>query len=504
MRFALPNLRGVLVPAAIAAGVVLTALTVAQFYADQPLVGLAVPGVLLIAIACGRWPALAVLAVLVLAGATGSLQAFFGIPSGPVSDAVLAGLWISVLFSYVVKARSRPWWVWPGLALILLFIMVTFLQIWTANGVGLGLLSFKYSAWYMMVIPLLAFAGWKLETYIRISNALVLAALGVAAYAVLRLIIGVSSAEWQLAMSSGGVFNTVGGELSLIGSFANRHTLASWSACAIPFCFAIALNPGKGLWRLAAAASIPLGLVALFGTDVRAGLAATAAGAGIVIALNLIAARGRGRPLTHALVAMLLVVVGGVTLFTVVLDEEETERYGAILSPSGDNAFEARLLRWEAVLEELDEQPMGFGLATGGRLAEGQTRFVTLGSYSIDSTYLKIAYEQGIPVVILYIAALLTLFVGLARRAIRTRAGPVRGLAIGAAGSLIAVLVIFGFSIFVESIAILYLWLAVGAAIGALGAIREEEMERTGEDPEARPVHGAGDPAPAALSGQRA
>src|SRR5688500_13277327 len=103
MRLALPNLRPIFVRAAIAGGALLLALILAQIYAEQPLVALAVPGVLLVAILCARWPALAVLVLLVLVGATGSLEAFFGIPSGPVMDVVFAGLWISVLFAYVVK-----------------------------------------------------------------------------------------------------------------------------------------------------------------------------------------------------------------------------------------------------------------------------------------------------------------------------------------------------------------------------------------------------------------
>jgi hypothetical protein len=486
MRFAFPNIRRALAPAAVAGAVLFASLVGARIASDQPMIALAIPALLLVAILCGRWPVLAVFVTLVLAGATGSLQAFLGVPSGPVMDAVLAGLWISVLFSYVFKLRTRPWWVWPGMGLLLLFIVLSFFQVWTALGVSLGLYSFKYSVWYMMAVPLLAFAGWKLSAYIRISQALVLVAFGVGAYAVFRWIVGVSGAEYELSLSQqAGSFNVVDGELSLIGSFPNRHTLANWSALAVPFCLAFALAPGEKLWRLAAAAAIPLSVIALFGTDVRSALAAAAAGVGVVIAINFVAGRGRGGPLAQTLVALVLAIVGGTALFTVVLSEDEAERYGAILSPRGDNAFEARLIRWEAVLEELDDHPLGVGLGTGGRLAnEAKVPIVTLGRYSIDNAYLKIAYEQGFPVLALFIAAMLALLLGLARRAVRVRAGPVRGMAIGAAGALASALVIFFFSIMVESIAIMYLWIAIGCAIGALGAVREEEMKRTGEDPE--------------------
>jgi hypothetical protein len=475
---------------AIAGAVLLVALMSAAITSEQPLVALAIPGILVLAIVCTRWPTFAVLVLLAMCAAYGSLFAFWGIPSGPVVDAILGALWLGVLYTYAVKSRTRPWWVWPGLAVTLLYIVISFFQMWTALGVSLGLFSFKYSTWYLMAVPLLAFAGWQLGTYVRIARVLVFAALAVSLYAVFRLIFGVSGPEWSAAMQTGaGTFNTVEiGELSLIGSFQNRHELAFWSAMTVPFCFAIALAPGPRLWRLVAAAAIPLALVATFGTDVRIAIPAIAAGVAVVLALNLVASRGRGKPLAQMLIAVLLAIVGGTALFTLVLGEEEQARYGAIVDPQGDTSFDAHLQRWEAVLAELDEQPLGFGLATAGRLQQSRmTPYVTIGSYSIDNTYLKIAYEQGIPVLLLFIAAMIGLFVGLARRAVRARAGPVRGMAIGAAGTLVPVLVMFLTGQYIETIAILFAWVALGAAIGALGAVREEEMERTGQDPEATP-----------------
>jgi hypothetical protein len=497
VRLALPNLRGGVAPAAAAFGILLVALGFAAITTQQPIVALAVPGVMLTAIACARWPALGVLIIVTLAGAAGSLQAFFGIPAGPIIDLILAGLWVSVLYAYVVKTRVRPWWVWPGIGLTLLYLVVSFFQMWTALGVSLGFLSFRASQWYMMVIPLLAFAGWKLGTYVRISYALVFAGLAVAGYAVLRMIIGIAGEEWIAAHTFGaGAFNTVTpGELSTIGSFHNRHDLAFWQAVSIPFCLAIALAPGKQFWRLAAAAAIPLGAAATFGTDVRMALPAIGVGVVVVIGLNLVASRGRGTPLAHALIAALLTVVAGAALFSVVLGEEDQERYGAILSPSGDTSFEAHVDRWEKTLQELDDQPMGFGLGTAGRLARGGIPYVTFGSYSIDSVYLKIAYEQGFPVLALFMAAMIALLVGLARRAVRSRAGPVRGLAIAGTASLASALVMFITGVYTEALGSMFLWLAVGAAIGALAAAKDDEMPPSDDDPESAPS----EPAPPEL-----
>jgi hypothetical protein len=479
--------------AAGAFALLMVAMGFAAITTEQPIVALAVPGILLAAIVCGRWPAFAVLLTVTLAGAAGSLQAFFGIPAGPIIDLILAGLWVSVLYAYTVKSRVRPWWVWPGLGLTLLYLVVSFFQMWTALGVSLGFLSFRASQWYMMVIPLLGFAGWKLGTYVRISYALVFAALAVAGYAVLRMIIGIAGDEWIAAQRFGaGRFNTVSpGELSAIGSFHNRHDLAFWQAVSIPFALATVLTPGKRFWRLAGAAAILLGIAATFGTDVRMALPAIGVGVLVVIGLNLVAARGRGTPLAQALVAMLVSVIAGAALFSVVLGEDDQERYGAILSPSGDSSFEAHVDRWSKTLQELEDQPLGFGLGTAGRLARGSIPYVTLGSYSIDSVYLKIAYEQGFPVLALFIAAMLALVVGLARRAVRSRAGPVRGIAIGGAASLSAALVMFITGVYTEALGSMFLWLAVGTAVGALGAARDGETsgdDTTETDPESAPA----------------
>jgi hypothetical protein len=489
----LPNLRGAGRATAIAAGVGLFALVFAAVISQQPLVGLAVPGLLLVGLFCMRWPAFAILLLIALCGTFGSLQAFLDVPAGPIVDAILGGLWLSVLISYALKTRERPWWVWPGMAITLVYIVLTFLEVFTALGVSLGLISFKYSTWYLMAVPLLAFAGWSLRTYVRISRALVAVALLTFGYAAVRLVIGPAGVEATQAYFAAGSYNTIDGELSLIGSFPNRHELAFWSACAVPFCLAMALAQDKGLWRLVAAVAVPLGAVAAFGTDVRAALPAIAAGGAVVVLLNVIAARGRGGPLGQALVAGMLAITGGAVLFTVVVGED-TERYGAILSPSGDTSYEAHITKWEAALEELEGHPFGLGLATAGRLQqEGSTPYVNAASYAIDSTYLKIAFEQGFPVLALFAAAMIALFIGLARRAIRVRAGPVRGLATGAAGTMAAAMAMFVTGVYIETIGVLFLWVALGAAVGAIGAIQEAELK----EPQPQPPDDGTAPEPA-------
>jgi O-Antigen ligase len=468
-------MRGALSAAAIVVGVFLFALIFAVASRDQPLVALAIPGVLLTGVLCARWPAVAVAAVLALSATFGSLQAFLGFSAGPAIDVLLAGLWVSVLLSYAVGTRERPWWIWPGVAVLVLYITVTFFEIFTALGASLGALSFKYSAWYMMCVPLLAFAGWQLNTYLRISRALIAVAVLVGAYAVVRLFIGPAAGEERLAYEGAGAFNVVGDELSLVGSFPNRHELAFWAATTIPFCLAAVLLGGRAFWKLAAAVAIGLCFAAVFGTDVRAALPAIVAGCGTVIVLNMIAGRFQGTALAQGATALVLAISAGAGLFVVVVGEE-SPRYGAILSPSGDPSYEQHLNKWRATLDELEGHPFGLGLATAGRVQqERSTPYITAGTYAIDNSYLKIAFEQGFPVLALFAAAMIAILIGLARRAVRVRAGPVRGLAIGAAGTMVTGLAMFVTGGYIESLGVLFLWISIGAAVGALAAAKEAE-----------------------------
>jgi hypothetical protein len=458
-----------------AAGIALFALFFALAARDQPVIALAVPSVLGAAVICARWPAAAITLLLVLSGTFGSLQAFGFGSVGPMVDLVLAGLLTGAVISHMVHRRERPWWIWPGVAILLLYVGITFLEILTASSISIGIKSFSYSAWYMVIVPLLALAGWRLTTYLRISRAVIGIALLVASYAVLRELIGPAASERQLALQGGaGIFNEIGGSLSLIGSFPNRHELAFWVTCAAPFCLAATLIDRDRRWRLAAAVTIGLCLVAAYATDVRASIPALVAGAATVIFLNQVSAGRRGNALPQTVGAIAIAAGAGALLFTVVVGPDSS-RYGAILSPSGDPSYESHIKKWDAALEDLNGHPFGKGLGTAGRIAQqGAIPFVTVGTYAIDSSYLKIAYEQGFPVLALFLIAMIALLIELMRRAVRARSPGVRTLTIGASASMVAAMAMFVTGQYMESLASLMLWIPVGAAIGAVAAERAE------------------------------
>lgn len=483
----LSNRRDTLTAAAAAAIVALFALIFAAAIANQPLLALLVPLLLVTAVACARWPAAAVTVVLFITGTFGAVQAFTG--TGPLVgvDLLLAGLWLSVLLTHAVSRRERAWWVSPGLAITLLFLLISFFETFTAISVGLGLLSFKDTGWAMLTVALLAFAAWSRETYVRILKAYVTVALLVSGYAVLRLFTGPTQSEEDLAFAAATTFNTIDGELSLIGPFTTRHELAFWTACAIPVCLAVALTANRPRWRLAGGVAVALCFAASFGTDVRAAIPAVVSGSALVIVLNMIASRGRGTALAQALTGLVLAITIGAGLFVVVVGDK-TDRYGALFSPSGDLAYEGRMTKWKAALEDIDQHPFGLGLATAGKLAErGGIPFVTTGSSNVDSSYLKIALEQGFPVLAIFVIGMLALLVGLARRAVKVRDGPIRALAIAGSGTLAAGLTMFVTGEYIESPVVIVMWVVVGAAIGAISTEEEAETGEPETDSEGAP-----------------
>jgi hypothetical protein len=470
----LPNVRRSVAAGVLAAGFAAFVFLFALASRDQPLIAAAVPLVLVTALACVRWPAAAVTALILLSGTYGSLDAFGILPAGPLVDLVLAGLIASAILAQLFRTRERPWWIWPGVAILFLYIAITFLEISTAAGLSLGIKSFSYMAWYMVLVPLIALAGWSLRTYLRIYRALIATAVLVAGYAVFRQIAGPAASEQQLAERSAGIYNTIGGDLALLGSFPNRHELAFWVTCAAPFALAVTLIERRAIWKLLGLLTIGGCLCAAYGTDVRAVVPALVAGAGTVIVLNQIAGGRRGTVLAQTMAAVAIAATAGAVLFTVVVGPDSS-RYGAILSPSGDPSYESHVRKWEAALADLDGHPFGIGLGTAGRLAEeGAGPFVTAGSYAIDSSYLKIAYEQGFPVLAIFLIAMIALLVELMRRAVRARSPGVRALAIGAAGALVAALCMFVTGQYMESLDSLFLWISLGAAIGAIAAERSE------------------------------
>ncbi len=457
------------------AAAALAAVFVALITASQPLVALAIPVAFAAAAFFARRPAIAIWFLVAFSGSYGSLQAFGLFSPGPVVDLLLVALLLGVPLSAAINGHDAQWWVWPGVALVGLYIAITFLEITTAFSVDIGLRSFRFSTWLMLALPLVALAGWRLRTYEQIAKSLIGITVVVAGYAVVRLVIGVAPSEEAFALQGAGSYNVVDDELALIGSFNGRHALAFWVTCAGPFCLAGALTQ-RGLWRTAAIVAAGLCVAAALGTQVRAALPALIAGMAMVTLLYQISGGLRGTTVARTLTGLSVAVIVGAILFSVVLGESGS-RYSSILSPTGDTSYEQRMKKWEQALEDVENEPFGKGLGTAGRVQETRIGpYITQGSYGIDSSYLKIVYEQGFPLLILFAIAMVVLLAELCRRAVRARTELVRGIAIGGAGTAVAGLAMFMTGQYIEDLPVLMLWIPLGAAIGAIAAERTAVM----------------------------
>jgi uncharacterized membrane protein len=122
------------------------------------------------------------------------------------------------------------------------------------------------------------------------------------------------------------------------------------------------------------------------------------------------------------------------------------------------------------VLDSVEEHPFGRGLGTGGapQLTAGET--VELAEFNIDNTYLKIAYEQGLFTMLIFIVVVAGLLLSLALASLRTTSRQAAALGMGACGALASVLVSFYTGLFIESLPIVSAWIVVGLGLSCFVA----------------------------------
>jgi O-antigen ligase/polysaccharide polymerase Wzy-like membrane protein len=457
------------------AGVLAIALITAAVVASQPLIALFLPALLVSAILCVRRPDDAIGLAFFVSGWYGSLLAIFSVRTRPLVDLILGGLWIGTALTYLaVKDRHRMW-IWPGVAACMAYLGLTLAETLTAPGIGTGLNSFRLSGWYMLSFILIGYAGWRYATYERMARWLIFVALVVGGYATLRWQIGPAHAEVLYVNSTGSAsYNYVDGVLKTVGSFASTHKLAFWSGTMIPFCLGFSMT-FRGRWRWLAALAAALCTVALLASGVRAPLAGAVVG---VVAVLVLYQLSRGFPGLHvgstvSVLIAALVVGSGIYLMT---GAKESSRYKAIFHPSSDLSYRQRTGKWQDAMRDISKHPFGQGLGTAGVIQEGgDNRYVNIASYSLDNGYLKIAYEQGLVVMIFFVGCLVTLLGGMVRRAIvctdRSRAG----LGIAAIGALTSAMLTLITGNYMEDLIALAMWIPVGIGVAVLNSPLEAE-----------------------------
>lgn len=447
----------------------------------DPYAILAAPAVAASAVACSRYPAAGVLAAFGLTGVHGSLTAFTPFPAPEAIDVLLAGLWLGAIWGYLFGADRRPVWLWPGVVGIAAYVALTAFDVVASGATEIVLFSFRSAAWYIAALLVIAFAPWPPGTRMRIAKGIVLIAFLVGAYAAVRFPLGPAGAEQELALQRTGNSDFT----QFIGSFTSNKELAGWSSQVLPFCLAFALLV-VGRWRLVALGACTLLAFALIGANTRLQLVAAGGGVAVVLALHAFARAPTGLRLGVTATAVSATAVIGVAAFGLAtgFSEASTERYLSILEPRQAKSTQGRLHTWETALREIEDNPWGQGLGSAGGVQQRFGRFATIGGRSLDNSYLKVGLEQGALVMVFFVAAMLALLYGLARRSILAPDRNGAALAIGGAGALTSILVLAAGGLFMDGFTALAAWIMVGLGVA--------EVSRRGGGERSTPIRTAG------------
>ena len=460
-----------------AAGVTAGALLGAIVVETNPLVVAGVPAALVAGMIVSRFPAASMIALIAVTGTVGTLVTFTGLPPAYLVDAPLAGLVAAVAWR-AITGHVRPAAAVPlSLAAAILFIVASAGQTLASPAVQVAQQAFHNSAWHMVALPAIAFAGWSLATREAIARGFVVVAGAVAAYAVLRLLIGPAAAEREQALLLAPINVLSNGDLGLFGSTASRQQLAAFCAMAIPLAAAVALT-ARGPWRRTALATALLSAVALIGTQTRVGFVGALVGLAVVLLLFSAGRSFPGMRLGGATVAAALVLVGLAAGFAVTEADSDgvRDRYTVLTKPGRDPSFNAHVTTWGYALERIEHRPGGYGLGSAGGVGsmealENGADPLDIGRSALDNSYLKVGYEQGAMMMVLFAAVVLTTLGALWRLALRDR--PDAWLAIAACGAFASFAINLFLTDNIEDYTAVTAWVLAG--IGLAGFIATPE-----------------------------
>ncbi len=449
------------------------ALVLAPHIASSPRSGAGLVLVLVLAAATLRWRAPVVVAAFAVSGAYMSLQALTPLPVYQLEDALLGGLYLGAVLGLLLGRPDAPPRRALGAAGVVAFVAFAYLRLALdpLAGVG-GHYAFHVLEWYMLAAVALAVVPWRRPELQRLAHGVLWAAAVVGGYAVFRWIAGPAAAERALVLSDHPVYNFTDGELNVFGSFANTRSLGVWTTTLVPFALAAALGlRGRRRWLAAAAAA--LCFAALLGSHLRAGIPAVAAGAVVVISLQAATRAHKGLRLGVVAAASLALLAGGVGVLARSPGAGSSSKsYEAIVRPEQDASYAARQIKWSNAMREVRRHPWGQGMGTSGQAQVRYGAVVNASSHDIDNSYLNVLLQLGYPGLLLFAGAVAALLTGLARRGLR--AGPPESAAVaaGAAGALVAFLVVAWSGNYVEGLPALPVWLLSG--LGLAGASARE------------------------------
>jgi hypothetical protein len=405
-------------------------------------------------VAALRLPAAVTLLMLSTTALVGTVLTVTDVSPRLLIDLPLAGLVGATLWRWLGEPGRRLRQIPLPLALVLAYVAVSAAQGLVSPDLSLAQSDFRSTAWQVAVVPAIALAGWPFAVRRRIADGFLVVICLVAAYAVLRLAIGPAEAERETTLSLSPTL-LPSGDLGLFGSMVSRHQLAAWCGVALPFGFALAVA-STGARRAVALAATGLSAVALVGTQARGGFVGAMVGVAAALATYALAG-ALPRPRLRAAGVALAVLFASLALgygATAADSDQVAVRYTALGSPGGDPALETRVDRWREVADDVASRPLGHGFGTGG--------------LTLENSYLRVAYEQGPLLMLLYLAVVAALALGLARAAIRDRDGPGGAIATACLGGFAACCV--GLLVMDSVEAALVAWTLAGLGIAGLAA----------------------------------
>jgi hypothetical protein len=454
-------------------GVVAVMLLLTPKMLTNPAIVAAIPGVIAVAWVLARRPALGVLLILTITASYGSIAAYLAWPYNRTMLVTLIGLALAGVARVVLERRDRALQVPLGVLLALGYLALTLAELLTSEDTHLAAASIQLAPLYMTSMFVVAYSQWSSETHMRIVRGLVVIALCVGAYAVLRLIVGPSHAERELASRASffSTFNFINGKLKLLGSFPNGADLSAWTALMIPFCISCALGL-RGRFQTLALVAMPLLAVALFGAQSRsAAIAAIVATLVTVLLHSTTRALPGGVRLGQTLIAIaasLAIVVGSYTLAGTSTANTGHSYLGLFNGPSQDASFAQHVYKWKEAFRDLGGHPFGYGLGTApsANVSSVTTQFyLPVSNLGVDNGYLKIALEQGFTVMVVFALALVLLAGGLARKGVATPDANRATIGLGAAGSAVALIVLEGAGATADILPALACWIVIGLGL---------------------------------------
>jgi hypothetical protein len=414
-------------PYAVAAGLAAVGAVLIALLAEGSWeVVVAVPACMAAAVLAARLPAVVTLVMLALTGIVGTLVAYTDLSPRYVIDVPLVGLVAATLWRRWLERDQGLGPIPVTVILAIAYLAISAVQGVLSPDLTLAQRAFRTTAWQVAILPAVALAGWSLATKLRIARGyLVLVAL-VAGYAVLRLAVGPADAEREATLELAPTLLPDGG-LGLFGSALSRHQLAAWCGIALPFALAVALV-WDGSWRWFSIAVAGLTAIALIGTQTRGGFVGATAGCAAVLGLYAIGGYP-GPRIRRAVLPLATVLAGAAIGYLVTTSESDTvQRYTAIASPTRDAAFDARLDNWSVAAEEVPREPLGHGFGTGG--------------LSIENAYLRVGYDQGPLVMVLFVAMVALTALGLAGHAFAKRGRSASLISMACCGAFVASILI--------------------------------------------------------------